>query len=510
MPIVKSETHPLFPVRAPRALLGVLLVFALVNPALGADGGSKAPGAKSRRSALKQSAGDARVEAVASVTNAPPRFAPLASDHPLAPVWNDPEFAKRLEGSYGFLSEAEPRMTAEEQVAYRDKVVPLLRDDPRKAIVPLEALAKLNASAVFDFTLGNIYFQSEDYTNAVRHFEAALGKFPDYRRAQRNLAFALMRDGKYKEAIQPLARTVALGGADSKVYGLLGFAYVNENRFSSAEGAYQQAVALEPDNIDFKLGLVRCSVATASYDRALALLDELTSQYPERASLWTLQASVFIQKDQPAKAAVSLEILRRRGGATAANLFLLGDLYLTQEARDLALEVYLEALQKDGGANIARGLRPAQVLLSRGAFDEARKLLAGIRASVPTMAGPDELKLLRLEARVALGSGMGETAIGILEKILQRDPLDGEALLLAGDYYAKSDSPEKAEFRYDAASKLSGFEADAFVKRAQLLVRTQKYAQAAEFLRKAQKSKPRENVQHYLDKVEQMAKAGRS
>ena len=436
---------------------------------------------------------------------APTTFAPLPQNHELASLWNDPDFARRLVGSYGFASDAEPRMTPEEQVLYRDKIVPLLRQDPKKAVSALQEAIKPSASAVFDFTLGNIFFQNEDLTNAVKHFEGALAKFPDYRRAQKNLAFALVRGGKYNEAIKPLTRTISLGAADGKVFGLLGFAYMNQGRHVSAEGAYRQALVFEPDNVDFKLGLVKCSVATANYDHALALLDELLQQYPEREALWTLHANIYIQKEQPAKAAVSLEMLRRLGKATPQNLFLLGDLYMAQEARDLALASYLDALEKDGGQNPARGLRPAQILVGRGAWDEARQLFARIRGA-GALAGPDELKLLKLESKTAMASGEGEKAVGTLEQIIQKDPLDAEALLLVGDFYAKNGQREKAEFRYQTAASIQGFEADAFVKHAQLLVQSQKYTQALELLRKAQKAKPRDNVQRYLEKIEQLAR----
>ena len=220
---------------------------------------------------------------------------------------------------------------------------------------------KPSASAIFDFTLGNVYFQNDDTTNAVKHFETALAKFPDFRRAQKNLAFALVRQGKYADAIKPLLRTITLGGADGKVYGLLGFAYMDAGKPVSAEGAYRQALVFEPENMDFKMGLLKCSLATANYDHALALLDELLEQYPERESLWTLQANIYIQKEQRPKAAISLEMLRRLGKATPQHLFLLGDLYLDQEARDLALAAYLEAVEKDGGQNPAKALRPAQM-----------------------------------------------------------------------------------------------------------------------------------------------------
>lgn len=451
-----------------------------------------------------------KVAKPAAPTAASTTFAPLSGDHELASLWNDPDFTRRLIGSYGFASDAEPRMTAEEQAAYRDKVVPLLQTDPTKAMAVLEGMIKPTASAVFDFTLGNLRFQSEDLTNAVKHFEAALAKFPDFRRAQKNLAFALVRDGKYDEAIKPLTRTVALGGGDGKVFGLLGFAYLNASKFISAEGAYRQALVFEPENVDFKLGLVRCSVATANYDYALGMIDELLAQLPERDALWTLQANVYIQKEQPAKAATSLEMLRRLGKATPPNLFLLGDLYMSQEARDLALSAYLEAIEKDGGKNMAKALRPAQILVSRGAWEEARTLFSKIRGAGTALAAQDELKLLKLESKVALAAGDRDQAIKTLEQIIQKDPLDAEALLLAGDYYAKNGEMEKAEFRFETAAKITGFEAEAFVKHAQLLVQSQKYAPALELLRKAQKVKPRDNVQRYLDKVEQLARAGRS
>jgi len=441
----------------------------------------------------------------------PTTFAPLPAGHELASVWNDPDFTRRMIGSYGFLSEAEPKLNTEEHRFYTNSVQPALLQEPKKAITLLETRVKQpGVSAQFDYLLATLYFQNDDLTNAITSYEMALAKFPDFRRAQKNLAFALVRDGKYGEAIKPLTRTITLGGADSKVYGLLGFAYMNQGRYASGDGAYQQALALEPENIDFKLGAVKCAVATANYDHALALLEELIKQAPERESLWTLQANIYIQKEQPAKAAVSLELLRRIGKATAPNLFLLGDLYLSQEARDLALIAYLEAIEKDEGKNPARALRAAQILVSRGAWEEARKLFAKVHDAGGTLSAADELKLLKLETKVAMATGQGEKGIQTLEQIVQRNPLDGEALLLAGDYYARHDQPEKAAFNYDMAGKIEGFEADAFVKHAQLLVQTQKYVQAAELLRKAQKVRPRDNVQRYLDKVEQLARAGRS
>jgi len=488
---------PIHNSRASMSRLGLTLVCGWVltcSPAVAASKSNK-----------RDASTDSAAPAAAS---APTSFAPLPQEHPLASFWNDPEFNKRLLGSYGFASELEPRLAPDEQAAYRDKIVPLLRADQVKARSELESLIKPTSSALFDFTLGNLCFQAEDLTNAVKHFQAATDKFPDFRRAQKNLGFVLARDGKYPEALKPLIRTVSLGGGDGKVFGLLGFIYLNQGRNVSAEAAYREALVFEPENADFKLGLVRSAIATANYDYALALLDEMIKQYPERDNLWSLQANLYIQKEQPTKALVSLEILRRLGKASPQTLYLLGDLHMSQDSRDLALNAYLDAMQQDGGKNPSKALRAAQILVGRSAWTEAHALFTKIRSTPNPLSPTDELKLLKLESKASMASGAAEKAIATLEQILGRDPLDGEALLLAGDYYSKNAKKEKAELRYRTAGSIQGFEAEAFVKQAQLLVQSQKYAAAVELLKKAQKIKPRENVQRYLDKVEQLARLG--
>jgi len=442
---------------------------------------------------------------------APTTFVPVPEDHELAGIWNDPGFTKRLLGSYGFAPDVEPRLKPEEYMSYTNSVVPLLGADQARAMRELEALIQPDSSAVFEFTLGNLYFQDGDFTNAVRYFDQATAKWPSYRRAWQSMGFALARDGKYAEAIEPLSRAIALGGADSKAYGLLGFSYMNADLYVSAEAAYRQAMLLEPENADYKLGIVKCMVAQQNYTAALALLEELLRQHPDREQLWTLQANVLLQTERSAEAAVNFEILRRMDKASPESLALLGDIYMTREATELALQAYLEAIKKDGGSNIKRSLRAADIMVSRGAWDEALALFAEIRrVSGDRLQGADEMKLLKLESKVAMATGAGEDAIRTLEQIVEMNPLDGEALLLAGDYYSRNGDRERAQLRYGTASKIEGYEADALVKLAQMQVQAGRYPDAMDLLRKAQKIKPRDNVQRYLDAIERVARSAAS
>ena len=115
------------------------------------------------------------------------------------------------------------------------------------------------------------------------------------------------------------------------------------------------------------------------------MLDELIQQYPERDNLWTLQANIYIQKEQPAKAAISLEMLRRLGKATPQNLYLLGDLYMAQEARDLALGRVSRGDRKGRrpkSRQSACARRKSSSAAARGM--KSRKLFAKIRSAGDT------------------------------------------------------------------------------------------------------------------------------
>lgn len=483
----------------------MLLAMAVWCPPLEAT-----PASSQRRS--KGASTDSKRSLAPTANSSLPTFAPVPADHPLAGLWNDPEMTQRLWGSYGFLSDREPRLTTEEQAFYRNTILPLLREDPKNALSRLEAAVKPTDSALFDYTLATVYFQCEDFTNAIRYYEMALAKFPDFLRAQRNLALALVRTGRYAEAIPALTRTLSLGGIDGRIYGLLAYAHTQEGEYFSAASAYQQALLFEPTNKDYQLGLVQCLITTARYNEALRLLDELLIRSPDSEMLWALQANIYLLQNQLGRAAASYEILRRLGKAKAEHLSILGDIYLAEGIPDLALSAYLDASQRDGDTNLSRTLRAADLLASRGAWDEARQLLDRARTLADSMSDRDnelELKRLRLQARVAQGQGQWAMAIQILEELLQRNPLDGEALLLAGDYHLRHGDPQRAAFCFDTAAKIEGFEAVALVKHAQLLVDTQQYPRAIELLRRAQKIQPRDNVQRYLERVEQVAARAR-
>jgi len=436
---------------------------------------------------------------------------PLRAGEPQATpalgIWDDPEFQKQFLGSYGFQAEIEPRVTAVEREQL-EQLLPLLGSDAGAAAVQLDKLATPSASAVFDFTLGNVYFQQERLDRAAEHYRTAVFKFPSYRRAHKNLALIHVRKGEFAEAVTELSRVIELGGNDGLTFGLLGYAQASLEQYVAAESAYRSAMMLQADMLDWKLGLTQTLLKQQKYGEAATLCEELIARYPERAELWLLQANAYIGMGKPLDAAQDYEILRRMGQATLQSLNVLGDIYVNEGLWDLAGGAYGEALDADPQQSLDRPLRAVEVLAQRGALTQAKTLLERVeRSRGGNLEDPARIKLLKLAARIAVAEGTGGNAVDVLEQVVALDPLDGEALMLLGQHYAGADDADRAIFYYERAESLGEFAAEANVRHAQLLVSQSRYAEALPLLKRAQELKPRDDVARYLDQVERAARA---
>ncbi|MGB0421497.1 MAG: tetratricopeptide repeat protein [Limisphaerales bacterium] len=425
--------------------------------------------------------------------------------------WNSPQFQKQFLASYGVRSNVEPRFENPEEQIFYSQLGDTIRDQPQEAIKKITQQLNASSSAILSYTLGSLHFQEGQHQEAIKHYEVALSQFPDYLRAHKNLGIALIREERFGDSITHLVETINLGGADGTVYGLLGNAYLNLEKYASARLAYQNATLLDAENPLWELGIIKCAIATERYQEAVSLLDGVLSKQPDNAALWALQGNVYLQMEEADKAAVNFEILRKSGKATLQHLMLLGDIYMLSESIDLALAVYLEAIEQDGKGDIRRSLNAARILLNQGAWEPASAMFTKIRqAHEPTLSEQETFQLLKMESQVAIANGKGQEALSVLEQIIEKNPLDAEALLLAGDFYMQAEDFEKALFRFEMVARIPGSESDGWVKQATVLVKQQQYTRAIELLEKAQKSNPRDNIQKFLDSVKRVANAATS
>lgn len=422
-------------------------------------------------------------------------------------VFGDDLFERRFAESYAAETDIEPKLLEPERKGMLEVLKLIQADKMAEAAAMLQKMRTDASSAVIDFTLANIAFQKEDFSAAIEEYNRAVQKFPKFRRAWRNLALIHVRSGDLGKALPALTKVVELGGADSTTYGLMGFAYSNLDKPIAAESAYRMAILLDPATRDWKLGLAKSFFKQKRFADAAALTGELIKETPDAADLWLLQANAFVGLGQSMKAAQNYEIVDRLGKTTVDSLNMLGDIYVNEGLYDMAVSCYARAMAKTPRGPASRPIRAAKVLVGRGSSADADVLIGQIEKTYgPELTEGERKEVLKMRARMAVARGAGEDEARILEEIVSLDPLDGEALILLGQYHGRTGDAAKAIFLYERAAKLEKFEADAKVRHAQLLVGQGKYAEALPLLRSAQQVKPRENIQQYLEQVERVAR----
>jgi tetratricopeptide (TPR) repeat protein len=424
-----------------------------------------------------------------------------------ASVIDDPEWQARFLGSYGFLSGAEPDIREDEVEVLRE-VIELMKADRAAAAARLQEEIGDDSSAALDFVLANLYFQNDQLDAAARYYRSSIAKFPDFRRAHKNVGLLLVQQGDFDGALEHLSRAVELGDRDGRNYGLLGYAYVNRENYLSAEQAYRNAILQNPETKDWKIGLARCLLAMERWPEAIALFDELIAANPDDSTYWMLQANAYLGLERPAAAAVNLEAVRMMGKAQHSSLVLLGDIYMTLGVPELAKSAYLEVIEIDrGAARFETARRAASLLVRTRSFAEAEEILDGIETRYAGKLTHDqELEVMTLAAKTARGQGREKEAAKILETIVERDGTRGDALLELAAYYRAQDDLERALFLIERAENLEDYEHPALLTHAQLEVGRREYARAAELLRRAQQIKPEARVERFLAKVEDAAR----
>jgi tetratricopeptide (TPR) repeat protein len=429
-------------------------------------------------------------------------------------IYDNRRLQQQLIGGVGLLPDVEPPAMEPQQQETYSRVVGLVDENTSEAIDELRAFLSRERpddappiNAQFNFLLASLYYQEGKYNNAIEQFQEAISKWPSFRRAHKSLGVLLVVQQKYREALPYLTKVIELGGQSAQIYSLLGTSYIFLERYIPAEAALREAILLQPDNAEFKLTLVRVLFSQQKWDEALSLLNELIKENPDNPKFWDLQANAFLGREEYLEAAGNWEILRTMGELETNQLSRLAAVYVNDQLYDLAAERYLEAFEANPTEGLEGVLKAAEVLLARGAGEQAEQLLNEVRESdAAELTDADQQQILKLEAQMLMDRGEEKEAVEILEKLVDLNPRDGDSLLKLGKYYQDIGEPEQATFYYERAQNLDGFKADANVRLAQLKVEMKEYDEALRLLRAAQQINPRDQVDRFIEQIERFSR----
>ncbi|HAF58459.1 MAG TPA: hypothetical protein DCL00_02620 [Opitutae bacterium] len=293
-------------------------------------------------------------------------------------------------------------------------------------------------------------------------------------------------------------------------YVALGYCHLSLDRVVSAENAYRMAILLHPESIDARNGLVNCLLTTNRFAEALALLDELLQSKPNDLFCHKARASALQGLRREVDAAIALETLRRMNKLDAAGMLSLGDLYHNLGLHNDSLGAYQQSLAKKEKLSLTRYARAAKVLINRGSYGAGFKYLEDIEKTFGKgYSDADEREIRMLQAEVRLATGKQKEAADILEGLISKQPLDGEALILSAKLAMEELDYAKAALRFERAAKLPDFEVHALVEHSRMLVATKDYQKASDLLERAQTLAPQPRVARYLQAINNLKLSAR-
>lgn len=421
------------------------------------------------------------------------------------------EFTARFTASYGVLSEKEPPLNDIEIVMLK-KVAPLLRINKAQAQNFLQSMinSEEKHSASFNYLLGNIYYESEEFLLAETQYKAAIESFPDFQRAWTNLGVLKLRSGDTKSALIAFVRAIELGNTKGQTFGMLGYCHFAEGNYISAEVAYNRAVLAEPDNLDWLEGKAQTYLKAERYVEAIRMQDELISRRPRHAEYWLAQTNAYLGQKDFQRAARNLEIVRSIGGADFRSLCLLGGLYAKLDMLDPAKDAYLEAARYARPSDVSFLIEAAKLLVNKKDLDTARKLVAQIDLSTAEIENDELRDLTVINSELAADQGDTAKAISLLEDAERLDPINGAILIRLARLHSTSGNRDKAYMLLDRAENDPASEYNALITRIKLLIEEERFEESQTYVGRALKLNSNDTVRALYDQIADAAKASRS
>ena len=300
-------------------------------------------------------------------------------------------------------------------LAYRHK------KDFNKAVESAEQSASLNAEDTDAKTLlGNIYFESGKFDDAISAYRSVLDKNPGNPRVLYNMGSALMQKGDEFAAVEYFKKAGAadrIGEVAHRAFSRLGVIYTERKDFAEAEKYLKEAVAIRPGD------------ALNRYNLGIA----------------------YLRQKKTAEAMEELSRAEELGEGNAALMEGIGDAYYSVKNFDKSLEIY-NKIRKVNERNITILSRIAEIYYQKGELDNAFEAYRKITTIEPAT---ENARVAYLNMGNILDDAHRfEEAIEAYQKALSISPKDDATYYNLGIAYKHAGKPELAVASWKKAAEL--------------------------------------------------------
>jgi len=374
---------------------------------------------------------------------------------------------------------------APEEYETAERLRELLSNDNKEAVLKeLESFFDIELSPAMLSLKAQIYFSLAKYKKAEETFKKVLSRKPQLVRVHRDLGQLYLLQNKPKLARHHFSEAVSFGSNEAIVHGQLGYLNLTLHGAFSAITSYQQAMTLQPEEVQWQQGLLSSLSQARMYESAQALLSELIGKNPTNKKLWLNQAVLALNMNDTRQALVSLEMAIMLGEKDDNNIRTATQLHLQMHSYDRALVLIKQHLDKPV-LNMVLLNEYLTWLNQVDMWQQASKLLDGLESKVETMNNRNQSIYFTHKAKISLKQNKMVKADSYYNIALEKDPTNGSALIDYALYASTEKDYIKAEILYTRASALPKNMKEAFLGKAQLYLSMQDHESALKELQKA-------------------------
>ncbi|MDX9730792.1 MAG: tetratricopeptide repeat protein [Bdellovibrionales bacterium] len=305
-------------------------------------------------------------------------------------------------------------------------------------------------SAVVAETLAQIYIEREQFDEALRQFEIMEAADPEDLNARMKIAFILIQEKRYKEAIVRLEDLLGRVPSADKVRFYLGAVYEEVKDYRAAVPHF---LKIQPGSSFYAESRIHASYLyklIGNSAKAVETIEDAIGNMPDHAPFYSLYASHLDERREYAKALTMLKSAVKRFPQSAQLQYFLGNMYDRAGDRKNTIGSMKAVLALDEDHVQALNYLAYTYAEAGEELDQAEKL-----ARRALELKPQDGYIMDTLGWVMFKKGQFEAAVKVLEDAHRLQPDEAIIADHLGDAYYYFRMPERAKRYYEKAVALA-------------------------------------------------------
>lgn len=321
------------------------------------------------------------------------------------------------------------------------------------------------------FLLGKSYLENGDLLEAEKQLRTAIELGAEKSRITPALGRTLLEKENYQGVLEEARPEPGLSPESAaELLVLAGLAHVGLGEYPQAKLAFQEALPEKP--VDAGLGLAKIAAAEGDFASAHKMVDQILAKASASAPAWILRGDLLAMKSQPEQALAAYQQASHVEPDNALAYLAQALLYI-DDAKYPAAQDAIDNARKYAPESPRLNFTQAVLSLQEHKYDACRNALQRVFMVVPAhmpsiLVGatlnysigaleqaqrlygrylvkfPNSLYARKMLASTMLRSAQPQSAVYVLQPVLEQGTADSQALALGGEAYLQLGQAEKA------------------------------------------------------------------